>query len=59
MGQRMRPQICDDADDILAILGNHHAQRPDLIDAGVGGIERAGDRVEADFALDLALRAHF
>ena len=26
----------------------------DLIDAGVGGIERAGDRVEADFAFDLA-----
>ena len=43
------------ADDVLASLGNHHAQRPDLVDAGVGGIERAGDCVEADFALDLAL----
>ena len=31
----------DGADDIFAILGNDHAQRPDLIDAGVGGIERA------------------
>ena len=51
----MPPADLDDADDVFAILGNHHAQRPDLVDAGVGGIQRAGDGVEADLALDLAL----
>ena len=49
----------DDADDVLARLGNHHADGLDLIDAGVGGVERAGDGVEADFAGDAALEFGF
>ncbi len=52
-GTAEAPADLDDADDILARLRNHDAQRPDLIDAGVGRIERARDRVEADFAFDL------
>src|SRR6476659_5399170 len=38
------------------MLGNHDTQRPNQVDAGVGGIQGAGNRVEADLALDLALQ---
>ena len=55
MGQRSRRQISTIADDILARLGNHHARGLDLIDARVGGIERARNGVEADFAFDAAV----
>ena len=41
--------------DVFARLDHHHAERLDLIDAGIGGIERTGDRVEPHLALDLAL----
>ena len=42
-----------DADQVFARFGDHDAEGLDLIDAGVGGIEGAGDGVEADFAFDL------
>src|SRR5688572_19866903 len=53
----------DQTDEIVAGLRQHDAERLDLIDAGVGGVERAGDLVEPDFALELLLeflakRAH-
>jgi len=37
-------------DDVVTIAGHDHAERFDLIDAGVGGIKRASDAIEADFA---------
>ena len=36
----------------VARLHDDDAERLDLVDAGVGGIERARDLVEADFALE-------
>ena len=47
-------------DNILPIFGDHYPKRLDLIDAGVGGVERARDRVEAHFAFDFGfeLAAH-
>ncbi len=42
----------DDAHDIVARLRDGYADGADLIDARVGGIERAGDGVEADLAGD-------
>ena len=45
----------EDGKDVFARFWNDDAERFDLINAGVGGIERAGNLVEADFALD-ALR---
>src|SRR5262249_45987178 len=42
------------AQDILAIFGHDYTQGLDLIDAGVGGVERAGDLVEAHFPFDAA-----
>ena len=39
--------------DVLLRLDDDDAGRLDLVDAGVGGVERAGDLVETDFALDL------
>ena len=44
----------DGADHRLGGLGNDDAQRLDLVDAGVGGVKRARDRVEADLAVDSA-----
>ena len=38
--------------DVVARLHDHDAERLDLVDAGVGRIQRARDPVEADFALD-------
>ena len=52
IGQRKRRQISSARRMSSRCLGDHHAERLDLVDAGVGGIERAGDRVEADFAFD-------
>ena len=46
------PADLERAQNVLAMPGDHHAQRLDLVDAGVGGIERAGDGVEADLAFD-------
>ena len=40
-------------EDVLAVLRNHHARGLDQIDAGVGGVQRAGNRIETDFAFDL------
>ena len=41
--------------DVFARLDHHHAERLDLIHAGIGGIERTGDGVEPHLALDVAL----
>ena len=54
-GAAKAPADLDDANNVFARLRNHHAQRPDLIDAGVGRIERPRNRVETDFACDLLL----
>ena len=47
----------------LGGLGNDDAQRLDLVDAGVGGVKRARNLVEADLAVDggfeLALQRHW
>ena len=40
----------DGGDDVVAVAGDDDAQRLDLIDAGVGGVEGAGDAIEAHFA---------
>jgi hypothetical protein len=45
----------DRADDVLARAGYDYAERFNLIDARVGGIERARDGVETDFPLDSLL----
>ena len=37
-------------------LGDDHPERLDLVDAGIGGIERARDLVEADLAFDRGLQ---
>ena len=42
-------------DDVVARFRDDDAERLDLIDAGVGGVERARHRVEADLAGDLRL----
>ena len=42
----------DGVDDVGPRLRDHDADRLDLIDAGVGGIECAGDAVEPHLALD-------
>src|SRR5262249_33446061 len=39
-------------DDVRARAWNDDACRDDLIDAGVGGVERARNGIESDFALD-------
>ena len=46
----------DRPDDVLARARDDDAERLDLIDAGVGGIERARDGIESDFAFDRALK---
>ena len=48
-----RARDLDGAHDVLARPRHDDAERLDLIDAGVGGVERARDRVEADLAGDL------
>ena len=45
----------DQADDILAVLGDYDAQRLNLINASVRRVERSRNLVEADLALNLAL----
>ncbi len=55
-GTAEAPAYLDDANDVLAGLRNHHAQRTDFVNAGVGRIERPGNRVEADFADNLLLQ---
>ena len=42
-------------DDVLARLRDDDAERLNLVDAGVGGVQRARDRVEADLALELGV----
>ena len=42
----------DGADDVLARADDDDAGRIDLIDAGVGRVQRSGDGVEADFAVE-------
>src|SRR5206468_6830112 len=43
-------------DDVLARFHDNDTDRLDLIDARVGGVQRAGDRVKADLALELSLQ---
>ena len=45
----------DRAEDVLARFRDDDAERIDLVDAGVGGIQGARDRVEPDFAGNLLL----
>ncbi len=47
------PRDADDADQVLARFGDDDTEGLDLINAGVGGIEGAGDGVETDFAFNL------
>ena len=54
IGTPCRAAICDGADDVLARPRDDHAERLDLIDAGVGGVERARDAIEAHLAVDRA-----
>jgi hypothetical protein len=44
------PRDLDNANDVLTRSGNDDAERLDLIDARVGGVERARDPIEPDFA---------
>ena len=37
---------------VVAVFGDHHTERLDLVDAGVGGVEEPGEVIEADLALD-------
>jgi hypothetical protein len=36
--------------DVFAFFGDHYAERANLVHAGVGGIESAGQRIEADLS---------
>jgi len=45
----------DGPNDVVAVIHNDDAEWLDLIDTGVGRIQRAGDAVEANFTLDVAL----
>src|ERR1051325_2962483 len=49
----MLPGDLDRADDILARARDHDPDRLDLIDAGIRRVQRAGDGIETNFALDL------
>ena len=40
-------------DDVLHGPRNHHTKRLDLIDAGVGAVQPAVSRIEADFTSDM------
>ena len=55
-GAAVTPANLQAAQNVLAIPGNDHAHRLNLVDAGIGGIERARNRIEADLAFDLALQ---
>jgi hypothetical protein len=46
----------DDVDEVVTCARENDPSRLDLIDAGVGGIQRTGDPVEADFPAGLALQ---
>ena len=48
----MAPADRDRLLDVVARARHDHAERLDLVDAGVGRVERARDRVEADLALE-------
>src|SRR5580698_1885142 len=50
------PANLQTAQNVFAIPGNDYACRLDLIDARIGGIKRARNRIEADFAFNLALQ---
>ena len=52
----VRPRQVHGPQDVLARLDEDHAQRMHLVDAGVGGIQGAGDRVEPDFSGNLRLQ---
>jgi hypothetical protein len=49
------PRDVDRADDVLAGFDDDDADGFDLVDAGVGGVERAGDAIESDLSGDLRL----
>ena len=49
-GQPMLGAEPDDANQVVARSRQHDAQRLDLVDAGVGGIERAGNAIESHLA---------
>ena len=55
IGHAVTPAGLDDAHQILARLRDHDAGRLNLVDAGVGRIQRARDGVEPHFAVDRAL----
>ena len=46
----------DGTDDVFAGARHHDAERFDLVDAGVGGIERPRHAIESNLALDLILK---
>jgi hypothetical protein len=46
------PADFERAENIVAVCGDDDSHRVNLIDAGVGGIERARYGIEADFAFD-------
>ena len=50
IGTPWRAATRDGGFDVVARARQHHAERLDLIDAGVGGVERAGGAVEAHLA---------
>ena len=54
-GTSMLRADTDDADEIVARPRQDDAERLDLVDARVGGVERARDLVEPDFAFELLL----
>ena len=51
----MRGADPDDADQVFPGPGEDDAPRLDLVDAGVGGIQRAGDAIETDLPGQLVL----
>src|SRR5204862_540430 len=54
-GNPMMPGDLDGAHDIATAAHDDNAERFNLVDAGVGGIEAARDAVESDFPVDPAL----
>ena len=54
-GYAVRPRELDRANNVVTRFRNDDAKWVDLVDTRVGGIERARDRIEPDFAGDLLL----
>jgi hypothetical protein len=48
----MPPRDVDNGDDVFARARDDHAKRLDLVDAGVGGVQRPRERVEPDLTFD-------